>query len=59
MFIQHSLTQEQLTMIWENCRSDESLLIELYKILSSISRGDELEFFLNKILSQDISKMRG
>jgi hypothetical protein len=59
MFIQHSLTQEQLTMIWENCRSDESLLIELYKILSSISRGDELEFFLNKILSQEISKMRG
>jgi hypothetical protein len=46
-------------MIWENCRSDESLLIELYKILSSITRGDELEFFLSKILSQDLNKMRG
>jgi len=34
---QKSITEEELNMVWDGCKSDESIKIDLYKVLADIS----------------------
>lgn len=47
-------------MIWESCRSDEALLIALYKVLAEIAGvgTTELQFFVDKITSKSVDTVR-
>lgn len=48
-------------MVWETCRADESIKIDLYKVLSDISLSlgpNETSFFIKKITSQKITQIK-
>lgn len=47
--------------MWETCKSDESIKIDLYKVLSDISLSmgpNETGFFIKKITGQKITQIK-
>lgn len=46
------ITDEELKLIWDSCKSDESIKIDLYKVLADIALSmgpKETGFFIKKI----------
>jgi hypothetical protein len=46
------ITDEELNLIWDSCKSDESIKIDLYKVLADIALSmgpKETGFFIKKI----------
>ena len=46
------ITDEELHLIWDSCKSDESIKIDLYKVLADIALSmgpKETGFFIKKI----------
>ena len=52
----NALSQEQMDMIYKSCSLDESVLIDLYKVLAEISgtagQSQLLPYFVDKIIVQ-------
>jgi len=58
---QSAITEDELNLIWETCKSDESVKIDLYKVLSDIalSMGQQVTgFFIKKITNQRIAQIK-
>lgn len=48
-------------MVWDGCKSDESIKIDLYKVLADISSSlgeEETQFFIKKIVGQKITSIK-
>lgn len=48
-------------MVWDGCKSDESIKIDLYKVLADISSSlgeEETQFFIKKIAGQKITSIK-
>jgi hypothetical protein len=55
------ITEEELNLIWDTCKSDESIKIDLYKVLSDIALSmgpNETGFFIKKITGQKITQIK-
>lgn len=58
---QGAIQDDELNLIWDTCKSDESIKIDLYKVLSDIalSMGPVVtSFFIKKITSQKITQIK-
>ena len=54
-----AITEEELSLVWDTCKSDESIKIDLYKVLSDISLSmGETAFFIKKITGQKITQIK-
>jgi hypothetical protein len=56
-----AITEEELSLVWDTCKSDESIKIDLYKVLSDISLSmgpKETAFFIKKITGQKITQIK-
>lgn len=55
------ITDEELHLIWDSCKSDESIKIDLYKVLADIALSmgpKETGFFIKKIAGQKIVSIK-
>jgi hypothetical protein len=58
---QCAISEDELSLVWESCKSDESIKIDLYKVLSDISLSmgpNETGFFIKKITGQKITQIK-
>lgn len=55
-----AMKPEQLEMVWLSCRSDESIMIDLYRVLAEVAgvNTPEMQFFVEKIISQKVGSVR-